>query len=153
MATAGDWAPTERDIEHYEHIWKSAPFVAKAETSSQAESLVARFALTGFARVGDDEVIFLLDRKSLNRFSITRGAPRNGVELISVRGEDIKTLAAKIRANGEVATIGFDASEAAASTPPLQPNQTQASIRAPETEKSSAPTPTRNLQRKTIRVQ
>lgn len=151
-ATAGEWTPAAREIARYEHIWKSAPFVAKAEAVPEADS--TRFAVTGFARVGEDEVIFLLDRKSLNRFSIAQSAPKNGVELISVQNAgDIKRLTAKIRSNGEVATIGFDASPAPA--PPPRPVQSSAADPPEVTiaDKSAAPKPARNIQRKTIRVQ
>ena len=100
---ADEWVPPPRGIDRYEHIWKTSPFVAVAEVNPQAESLASRYAVTGFARVGASEVVFLLDRKGLVRFSLSKDQPKNGVELVSLQNSgDLKTLGATIRSGGEV---------------------------------------------------
>lgn len=113
------WMPTQHELERYEHIWKAAPFIAATEVTPKGESIAQRFALTGFARLGDSEVIFVFDRKSLSRFSVAKGSPQQGVELIAVAEKDnINELGARIKAEGEVAEITYDASVAAAGEAP-----------------------------------
>lgn len=109
------WMPTQHELERYEHIWKAAPFIAATEVTPKGESIAQRFALTGFARLGESEVIFLFDRKSLSRFSVAKGSPQNGVELLAVAEKaNINELGARIKAEGEVAEITYDASVAGA---------------------------------------
>lgn len=108
---AADWSPTPGDPERYEQIWKSSPFVAATAVTPQAESLAQRYTITGFARLGEREVVFIFDRKALSRFTISKDLPQNGVELISVKeGDSLKALNAKIRVGSEVAVIAYDAS-------------------------------------------
>lgn len=106
LALAGGWAPTSPALSRYEEVWKASPFVVSAETAPQAESLAQRYALNGLARIGNQDVAFLLDRKTLRRFSVTAAQPENGVELIEVQ-DNGKDFAAKIRVGAEVATLRY----------------------------------------------
>lgn len=107
---AGEWSPVQYPLSRYEQIWKSSPFVAASEVSPQAESLAQRFAVTGFVRIGSSDVVFLFDRKSLSRFSIANGSPAQGVELVDVsETDDLALLRAKVRVEGQVAEIFYDA--------------------------------------------
>lgn len=109
MARAQVALPQEHAIERYAAIWQKAPFVAATDVSPAAESIARRFAVTGFARVGGNDVIFVFDRKGLGRFTVAKGMPGNGVELLEVtEGLQPKDLKAKIRAEGETAEIVFD---------------------------------------------
>jgi hypothetical protein len=107
---AGEWTPVQHSLERYEHIWKSSPFIAATEVTPQAESLAQRYAVTGFARIGDADVVFLFDRKSLSRLSVGTGSPAQGVELLEVmEAGDMASLRARIRVGGQVSEIGYDA--------------------------------------------
>lgn len=103
--------PEAREIERYAAIWQKSPFVAATEVSPAAESIAKQFALTGFANIGGNDVIFVFDRKGLGRFTVAKGTPINGVELISVsEGLEVKDLKAVVRAQGETAEIIYDPS-------------------------------------------
>lgn len=130
---AGDWTPVQHPLERYEHIWKSAPFVAATEVTPQSESLAQRYAVTGFARIGNADVVFLFDRKTLNRFSIGTANPTENVELVEVTGsEEMSSLRARIRVQGQVAEIGYDASLAARDSESRVPNTTPTTTTAPQ---------------------
>jgi hypothetical protein len=102
--------PQSHEVGRYAVIWERTPFVVATEVSPAAESIAKRFAITGFAKLGGDEVVFVFDRKGLGRFTLTKGAPTNGVELVSVtEGVEAKDLRAVVRAQGETAEIAFDA--------------------------------------------
>lgn len=115
VVRAGDWFPVTREIDRYAHIWKAAPFTAASNVSSKAGGIAARFTLTGFARVGAEEVIFLFDRADLSRFSVTKSRPENGVTLVEVLpAGQIKDLKVRIRAGEEIALISYEAEVATA---------------------------------------
>ena len=111
---AQDWAPTEQPLTRYEHIWKSSPFVSASEPVQQSESLTNRMVLTGFAKINGSDVAFLFDRTDLRRFTITKGSPVKGVELVSVdnRGR-LKDSTVRIKIGSDVGDIKYDASSAA----------------------------------------
>lgn len=169
--------PEDHEVVRYEVIWKASPFVAAAVVSPQAESIAQRYAITGFARMGEREVVFVFDRKALARFPIWKNEEQNGVELLSVtEGADAKGLGAQIRASGEVAKISYDASLAASpgqpgdakpvhpvpavppqnvSVQPPQPaqgTQTRATPTVQAGGPNSGPKPTRVIRRRDIPV-
>ena len=111
---ADDFVPTPQDISRYEHIWKSSPFVSASEPVQQSESLTNRMVLTGFAKINGSDVAFLFDRTDLRRFTITKGNPVKGVELVSVdnRGR-LKDSTVRIKIGSDVGDIKYDASSAA----------------------------------------
>lgn len=173
---AGTWEPVDYSLERYEHIWKSSPFVAATETAPKGGSIALRYSVTGFAQIGDTEMVFLFDRIGLSRFSVTKDTPENGVELLEVAEQtEVSPLGAKIRVNGEVAEISYDASLAtsdmttsparngsqAPSIPP-PPNgqnlQNSQGVVAPGSpvqvsEKAAVPRPTRVIRRRPLVVQ
>lgn len=111
---ADDFVPTPQDISRYEHIWKSSPFVSASEPVQQSESLTNRMVLTGFAKIDGSDVAFLFDRTDLRRFTITKGNPVKGVELVSVdnRGR-LKDSSVRIKIGSDVGDIKYDANSAA----------------------------------------
>lgn len=108
---AADWAPSQSRLEKYEHIWKSSPFIVATEVTPGAESLAQRYALTGFALVNDRDVVFVYDRKSLARFSISRESEVNGLKLVAFdRKGGLEQSSATVRSNNtEMVEIRYDA--------------------------------------------
>ncbi len=105
--------PSDRSLDRYSHIWTAKPFVAATVVTPQAESIVQRYAVTGYARFSGSDMVFILDRVSLNRFAITAQKPQNGVELMEVtENTGAGRLKARIRASGEVAEVVYDAGAA-----------------------------------------
>ncbi len=103
--------PQSPEVDRYSLIWERAPFVAVTEVTPTGESMAKRFAITGFARTGGDDVLFMFDRKGLKRFVVSKAFPRDGIEILSVEeGASIRDLKAKVRAEGEVVEISFDPS-------------------------------------------
>lgn len=161
---ADEWVPPQRGIDRYAHIWKTSPFVAIAEVNPQSESLASRYAVTGFARVGESEVVFVLDRKGLTRFSLSKDQPKNGVELVSLQNSgDLKTLGATIRSGGEVAVIACDVNAAAAGAQAAAPSKEAGAGNKVQVVRASAqpgapgsetvPKPNRIIKRKPITAQ
>lgn len=122
--------PANHDVQRFEPIWKRSPFVAVSNVAA-SEGIAGRFAVTGFAKLGQSDIVFVFDRKELRRFAIAKEAPVDGLELLSVaeggRPEDFK---ARIRSGGESADICFDASLAASAEPPGEKRAPAAASRA-----------------------
>lgn len=137
---AGEWTPVQYPLERYEHIWKSAPFIAVTEVAPQGESLTQRYVVTGLVRVGKADVIFLFDRKTLRRFSVGTGAPSENVELVEVANcEELSSLRVRIRSNGQLAEIGYDANLASAESGNPSPAQASVLSVAPASSGSAQP--------------
>jgi hypothetical protein len=165
---AGEWTPVQYPLERYEHVWKSAPFIAASEVTPQGESITQRYVVTGLARVGKANVVFLFDRKNLSRFSIGTGAPSENVELVEVsNSEELSLLRVRIKSQGQVAEVGFDASVAAlepgnpslgqasaVSAPPVLPSSSSVQAISPPVANVSASgnKPVRIIRRKPIDV-
>jgi hypothetical protein len=105
--------PERRSLDRYSHIWTAKPFVAATVVTPQAESIVQRYAITGYAKFAGSDMVFILDRVSLGRFTITANKPQNGVELLEVtENTRADRLRARVRAAGEVAELVYDAGAA-----------------------------------------
>lgn len=108
-APASELFAEPRDLSRYESIWTRSPFVAVTDLSGQADDLAGRFVLTGFARMGDKDVIFLFDRTSLERFSLTPGQARQGLSLQSLTHEgDLKSVRASVVSGGKTLVLAYD---------------------------------------------
>lgn len=96
-------------LEKYSAIWERSPFVAVTDLSGQVDDMTGRFVITGYARTGDQEMAFLFDRTSLERFSLRPGQERNGVNLESITHEgNLKTLSAKLNTGGKSLVLKYD---------------------------------------------
>jgi hypothetical protein len=132
--------PTERSLDRYTHIWTAKPFVAATVVTPQAESVVQRYAITGYAQFGGSDVLFLLDRTTLSRFTVTEQKPDSGVELLAVtEKDDANHLKARIRAGGEVAEVAYDA--AATGMPTGGDNPAMAAVGNPNSNPAGASPP------------
>lgn len=103
------FAPENRDVDRYRHIWEKSPFVTETKVVQQTGALSERFILTGVASLQDEPVIFVLDRKSLVRLMVTKEPNADGLSLISVqRVEDPKQAMATIQLASEQGVIKYD---------------------------------------------
>ncbi|MGC1479877.1 MAG: hypothetical protein WA771_05210 [Chthoniobacterales bacterium] len=139
VAAEGEvFAPPVYPIERYEHIWEKSPFVVETQVIEQSEGLGKRFSLTGLGSVGEKPVAFLLDRGSLERFSVALDEdPKNGVELVSIQlDSDPRESTATIRVGAEQAEIQYDPAALIASAP------SNAAVPAPMSPASAAAVPT-----------
>lgn len=109
QGAGAEWsAPERHPIERYQHIWLNPPFVVASDVTPKSESLADRFALTGAARIGENDIVFVLDRRTMKRFAISGGQSENDVELLSLNSSDnARHLSAIIRSRGETAEIRY----------------------------------------------
>lgn len=108
-AMAGDVGfSQERELQRYENIWRVSPFVTEPVPNLPSEPLQERYAMTGYANVGGNDVVFLLDRESLARFSISSNRPEEGVRLVSVSDNGGGTIVARIRVGNRDANVALD---------------------------------------------
>lgn len=99
------------DISRYQKIWDISPFVAVTDLSGQADDMAGRFAVTGFARLGEKDVVFVFDRTTLERFSLTPGESRAGVSLQSLNHQgDLRSVRATLATGGRTLDISYDPS-------------------------------------------
>ena len=99
--------PTE--LSRYQKIWEISPFVAVTDLSGQADDLAGRFVVTGFARMGSKDVVFVFDRTTLERFALTPGETRNGVALQSLSHQgDLRSVRATLASGGRSLEISYD---------------------------------------------
>lgn len=123
-------------LSRYQKIWEISPFVALTDLSGQADEFSGRFALTGFARLGDKDVVFIYDRTTLERFALTPGQSRNGITLSALfHHGDLRTARASVQVAGREIEVTYDpsvtaaAQQQAAANPPvpgqLTPQQIQ----------------------------
>lgn len=106
---AGEWLSAPRGIERYAHIWESMPFAAASNVSPAGNFLAERYAVTGFASVGTEDLVFIFDRTKLERFSVTKSQAARGVELLGLENTDnIKNLKARVRVEGETTLLSYE---------------------------------------------
>jgi hypothetical protein len=106
---AGEGEVERHEIDRYEKIWTVSPFVAVTDLSGQVDELSGRFVLTGFARFGEKDVVFLFDRSTLERFMLTADQPRHGIELDQIHHEgDLRTARVSLRSGGRSVELTYD---------------------------------------------
>ncbi len=105
-----EFSPPLHAIERYEHIWEQSPFVVETQVIEDSAGLGKRFSLTGLGSVGKTPVAFLLNKDSLERFSVAEGETTDsGVELVSIElDRDPRQSKATIRLGAEQAAVGYD---------------------------------------------
>lgn len=105
-----EFSPPLHGIERYEHIWEQSPFVVETQVIAESEGLGKRYSLTGLGSVGETPVAFLLNKESLERFSVAEGETTDdGVELVSIElDRDPRHSKATIRVGAEQAAVGYD---------------------------------------------
>lgn len=122
--------PTAFPIERYESLWKHSPFtLTSVEETETDQGFGQFFALAGVARIGSDDLVTLLDKRTQERLLISAKLDSRGFQLVSVQSDhDILKVAVKIKKGAEVATLKFDPAllAARASNQPAGPSYTNA---------------------------
>lgn len=109
-APANTYAPEQYETERYRHLWEKSPFVTeKPVVTEKSGGLAQRFVLTGVASMQDQPIIFVLDRQSLARVTVTNEPNQMGLSLVSVQpNNDPKQSLATIRLGAEEGIIRYD---------------------------------------------
>lgn len=132
-ASGGEWVREQRDLSRYEHIWKISPFAAAAPAVPEGQTMADRFAVTGFATIEGRDVVFLLDRSTLQHHSLRRNEESNGMLLLDVaQPENLKTLEVHLRVGTEAGRLRYDP-EVATSVVAAQVTKTKEAATAPVT--------------------
>lgn len=107
--SAGDsWAPADQAFQRYEDLWRTSPFIVAAVQAAPSDTRPERYTMTGYAKVGGNDVVFLLDKESLARFSVASNQPEEGVKLVSVTENSSGIITAKIRVGNRDANVALD---------------------------------------------
>lgn len=135
-AQEASFAP-EHPLSRYQAIWERSPFVVQTAVL-ESSPLAQRFVLTAVTMLGDQPMIFVLDRKTLQRISLTTEASADGAVLLSVvSNSDPKLVRANIRVGREEGSIGYDlealqAVNQAAAAPNPSESPAQAAAQSPK---------------------
>jgi hypothetical protein len=125
LAVLGDaplWAestmPKGYDVSRYEMLWKRSPFTLSSAGDETTFGFAQDMILGGIAKIGNTEMITIVDKKTQRRLLISPTAQPDGISLVSIQMDnDLKKTSATIRKGGETATIKYDMEYLAASAP------------------------------------
>jgi len=96
-----------RTEEQFATLWLRSPFVL-ASTEPVSE-LAQTYAISGIATIGDASYVFIRDRKTQRRYSLTGSANEEGMLLVRiVPNDDPLKVRAVVRVKGREGTLSFD---------------------------------------------
>jgi hypothetical protein len=109
-------ARAERTLSSFEDLTKRSPF--SLPTAEEKSPLGDRYVVTGAASWDGTQRVFVMDKNSQERHTITAGSGPQAMELIEfMPSADPREMKARVRIGQEVATLSF---EAAAPANPAQ---------------------------------
>lgn len=101
------------EVERYKALWERRPFSPPTPAVSEAptDGVEQQFALGGLLKVADSWIAFVLDRKSLQRHSVTEVGNEAGLQLVSVEEkDDPKTSSVVLRSGTRTGVVRYDQS-------------------------------------------
>jgi len=141
-AGAGE-VPAGFPVERYSTLWEHSPFTTSSvQQDSAPPGFAQNLALVGIARIGDEDVITLLNRQSLERFIVSSARPnKQGLKVVSVSSDaDPLKTSVTLQMGGETGKVGFDKvllAQTQSAPPPQQPGQVM--LNAPQPPNPNAP--------------
>ena len=116
---AGQEIPKGYEAGRYETLWTKSPFTLSSAAEGDAGGIGQDMTLAGIAKIGNTEMITIVDKKTQRRLTISPTSQPDGISLVSIQMDnDLKKATATIRKGGETATIKYDMDYLAASAPP-----------------------------------
>jgi hypothetical protein len=109
-ASAGDEVPSGFAVERYASLWQHSPFtIASVMQDAAPAGFAQNLAIVGIAKIGDKDLVTLLNKQSLERFIVKAAPNEQGIKVISVEtdADPLKT-SVMIQRDGEIAKVGFD---------------------------------------------
>lgn len=119
-AAAEPWAEA-RDFAAFQFLLERSPF--SLPTAEESSPVADRFALTGAVAIDGEPLVFVLDKTTQTRQMVSKKANDKNVSLVEYLPDpDPRRMRATIRVDGQVATISYSESTAAAQPPGQAPN-------------------------------
>ncbi len=111
--------PAAIPAERYQPIWARAPFSVASAADDAAQGT---WALVGLTQDGDVPLVFLLNRQSQERMTVTKQPNEKGFSVEAVDfNADLLQSSARIKTPAESLTVRFDATLTLVNNPPPQP--------------------------------
>jgi len=126
LARAEDVLPKGTDADRYKAIWERAPFTV----ASSADEPKATWVLAGLAESDTDPVVYLLNKDTQERVTVTREANAKGFSLVSIRYDaDPLRTSAEVRVPGQTQPleVRFDPALLVVTNPAPTPSNPAAS--------------------------
>ena len=110
-AAAESYVPEVYSPERYQQVWSYKPFspAIPVATVPQVGGIEEQYALTGLLKMDNEWIAFVLDRKSLQRHSVSSTSNKADLQLISVEeGTDPKASTIVLRSGHQTGVVRFD---------------------------------------------
>ncbi len=123
--------PAGTAVERYQPIWKRSPFTLASTPDAQAS---AEWSLGGLAENGQDPLVFLVNKQSQERMTVTGQPNEKGFSVESIDYQsDLLQSSVKIKTSGDTLTVRFDPSVVVAqATQPTPANGATANVATPQ---------------------
>jgi hypothetical protein len=109
--------PQNTTIDHYQAIWVRSPFTAASVTPEDKAS--GSWALVGLAGSKEDPLVFLQNRETQERMTVTKQSNDKGFQVLSMEAQtDLGQSTAHIHTPAQDLVVTFDKDLMAISNPP-----------------------------------
>ena len=103
--------PSGFPVERYSSLWEHSPFtIASIQQEASPAGFAQNLAVVGVAKIGDKDMVTLLNKQSLERVTVTSDSSNaQGMKIVSVAADtDPLKTSVTIQKGSEVAKVGFD---------------------------------------------
>jgi hypothetical protein len=117
--------PQGYKVERYAALWERSPFTTASASDGPAEPAAAKLVLAGVAKIGNEDIVTLLNKDSQERTLVTQTPNAQGYKLVSVEqnSDPLKVVATLLKGT-ESLKVRFDpALLSAPSKSPQNPGQ------------------------------
>jgi hypothetical protein len=112
--------PENTPVDRYQAIWVRSPFTAASVNAEDKAS--GSWALVGLAGSKDDPMVFLQNRETQERMTVTKNTNEKGFMVLTMEPQtDLSQSTAHIRTPDQDLVVKFDKDLMAISNPPVQP--------------------------------
>ena len=111
-SAAGDEVPAGFPVERYSVLWQHSPFtIASVQQTEVPAGFAQNLTVVGIAKIGDKDLVTLLNKQSLERFIVKAEPNAQGMKVLSVENDsDPLKTSVMLQSGGEIAKVGFDKS-------------------------------------------
>jgi hypothetical protein len=96
-------------VERYAALWERSPFTTASVSDAVQEEPAAKLALAGVAKIGDEDIVTLLNKDSQERTLVTQTPNAQGYKLVSVeQNSDPLKVVATLQKGTESLKVRFD---------------------------------------------
>jgi hypothetical protein len=119
---AEDAIPRGYPAERYAVLWERSPFTTASAADAVQDEPAAKLALAGVAKIGDEDIVTILNKDSQERTLVTQTANAQGYKLVSIeQNSDPLKVVATLQKGTESLKVRFDPSLLTAQSAQPQP--------------------------------